>query len=110
MKSNQFWAAVSKALAAATVMLIVSLLLAPGASAADKYKILHRFTGRTDGGNPQESVILDTAGNLYGTTTQGGASGNGTVFKLTTTPTEPGRKACSIASPAAAMAPVRLVG
>jgi uncharacterized repeat protein (TIGR03803 family) len=33
-------------------------------------------------------LIADSAGNLYGTTTQGGASGNGVVFKLSPGGTE----------------------
>jgi uncharacterized repeat protein (TIGR03803 family) len=46
-----------------------------------QYTVLHTFTG-TDGATPRASLILDPAGNLYGTTSDGGASGVGTVFKL----------------------------
>jgi uncharacterized repeat protein (TIGR03803 family) len=35
-----------------------------------------------DGEFPSAGLILDGGGNLYGTTTQGGASGDGTVFEL----------------------------
>jgi uncharacterized repeat protein (TIGR03803 family) len=35
-----------------------------------------------DGGNPYAGVIRDAAGNLYGTTSGGGASNQGTVYKL----------------------------
>jgi uncharacterized repeat protein (TIGR03803 family) len=45
--------------------------------------VLHNFAGGIDGSNPQGSLIRDKAGNLYGTTTAGGASGIGTVFKVT---------------------------
>jgi uncharacterized repeat protein (TIGR03803 family) len=37
----------------------------------------------TDGQNPQSSLIMDAVGNLYGTTIQGGAYSDGTVFELT---------------------------
>ena len=47
-----------------------------------KEKVLHVFSGGTDGGSPVAGLTIDTAGNLYGTTTAGGSSGNGTVFKL----------------------------
>ncbi len=47
--------------------------------------ILHSYTNFTasDGAEPAAAMIMDGAGNLYGTTNQGGASGYGTVFKLT---------------------------
>ena len=45
--------------------------------------VLHSFAGGTDGANPQSSLVMDAAGDLYGTTNGGGASGAGTVFKLT---------------------------
>ena len=46
-------------------------------------KILYSFGATTsDGVNPSSSLIMDLAGNLYGTTLAGGASGFGTVFEL----------------------------
>jgi uncharacterized repeat protein (TIGR03803 family) len=50
--------------------------------------ILHSFTGGTDGGFPYAGLVRDTAGNLYGTTQSGGASGWGVVFKLDASGTE----------------------
>lgn len=35
-----------------------------------------------DGKNPLSGVTMDSMGNLYGTTVNGGASGNGSVYKL----------------------------
>lgn len=45
--------------------------------------VLHNFAGFGDGANPEAGLIMDGAGNLYGTTLNGGAHGFGTVFKLT---------------------------
>ena len=44
--------------------------------------VLYSFAGGADGANPFGSLIRDEAGNLYGTTTAGGPSGQGTVFKV----------------------------
>lgn len=44
--------------------------------------ILYTFTGGADGANPWGGLVRDTAGNLYGTTFQGGI-GFGVVFKIT---------------------------
>ena len=44
--------------------------------------ILHRFTGGADGIHPFGDVAFDATGNLYGTTTIGGAYRWGTIFLL----------------------------
>lgn len=48
---------------------------------AQTYTVIHNFTGAGDGSNPYAALIIDRAGNLYGTTLLGGL-GYGTVFKL----------------------------
>jgi uncharacterized repeat protein (TIGR03803 family) len=48
--------------------------------------ILYSFTGGADGGAPKAGLIEGKDGNLYGTCPQGGADGNGGVFKLTMPP------------------------
>jgi uncharacterized repeat protein (TIGR03803 family) len=44
--------------------------------------VLYSFTGGADGSQPLGRLIRDAKGSLYGTTSLGGASGQGTVFKL----------------------------
>jgi len=45
--------------------------------------VIHNFTGfPKDGSNPHGTPVLDKAGNLYGTTHNGGAKDLGTVYKL----------------------------
>jgi uncharacterized repeat protein (TIGR03803 family) len=52
---------------------------------AGKESVLYSFTGGTDGAAPITALVLDPAGNLYGTTDSGGSGcffGCGVVFKL----------------------------
>jgi uncharacterized repeat protein (TIGR03803 family) len=44
--------------------------------------VMHSFGSGTDGSGPEGSLIIDSAGNLYGTTFAGGTAGVGTVFKI----------------------------
>jgi uncharacterized repeat protein (TIGR03803 family) len=70
-----------EAASAALMMVIVALLLAPGAWAQGKFKTLHKFT-ESEGVYPDWIPTFDTAGNLYGAACHGGAHGYGVVFKL----------------------------
>jgi uncharacterized repeat protein (TIGR03803 family) len=45
--------------------------------------VIYRFSGGADGGGPRSSLIIDSEGNLFGTTYGGGVYGQGTVFELT---------------------------
>jgi uncharacterized repeat protein (TIGR03803 family) len=56
-------------------------LVAADADAEDQ---LASFTGTPTGAKPYAGVVLDTHGNIYGTTYEGGTYGFGTVFKLDT--------------------------
>jgi hypothetical protein len=56
--------------------------LAPGHDGKWKYTVLHRFTG-PDGAIPDGGLILDSQGNLYGTTELGGTGTLGVVFEIT---------------------------
>ena len=44
--------------------------------------IVHSFTGGTDGAVPIAGLTLGPNGVFYGTASQGGSSGNGTVFSI----------------------------
>jgi len=55
-------------------------------SATGTETVLYSFTGGADGGYPSGGVIMDAAGDLYGTTQYGGSHENeGVVYKLTQT-------------------------
>jgi uncharacterized repeat protein (TIGR03803 family) len=50
-----------------------------------KETILYRFKGVSDGMDPRAGLVMDSAGNLYGTTAMGGIDslfGQGTVFEI----------------------------
>jgi uncharacterized repeat protein (TIGR03803 family) len=44
--------------------------------------VLHNFVGGTDGTTPTGGLLEDKAGNFYGTTSQGGTSNAGVLFKI----------------------------
>jgi len=48
------------------------------------YKSLYSFKGVPDGATPYAGGLIDVNGTLYGTTRLGGATGIGTVFKVST--------------------------
>ena len=61
--------------------------MTPNGSGGWTEKKLHNFGNGTDGANPQDDLIFDAAGNLYGTTGEGGSNacggpGCGTAFEL----------------------------
>lgn len=45
--------------------------------------VLYSFAGGNDPAGSDANLLLDSAGNLYGTSFTGGTYGAGTVFKLT---------------------------
>ena len=74
--------------------IIVVILVASALATSPTETVLYRFQGGTDGDFPLNSpLVVDHAGNLYGTTPGGGdtncTSGCGTVFQLSP-PAQPG--------------------
>jgi uncharacterized repeat protein (TIGR03803 family) len=60
--------------------------LSPASDGTWTEKILHRFGAKVgDGIYPTAGVVLDTAGNLYGTTYWGGSQGQGIAYELSPT-------------------------
>lgn len=61
--------------------------LSPGSNRAWTFKTIHTFGKYVDGHTPEGSLTIDSSGNLYGTTRNGGARGSGTVFEVSPTAT-----------------------
>jgi len=59
-------------------------------------QVLYQFAGTPDGGQVYGPLAGDSAGNLYGTTSQGGLYGKGSVWKLDAS----ARRPCCTASTA----------
>jgi uncharacterized repeat protein (TIGR03803 family) len=53
-----------------------------------KETVLHAFAGLSDGENPGAGVIADPAGNLYGTTENGGSANLGVVYRVSASGSE----------------------
>jgi len=69
--------------------LVVTVALTASVAAKTKERVLYRFTGGIDGADPSSILLMDAAGNLYGTTLFGGnlsqcnnGGGCGVVFEL----------------------------
>ena len=61
----------------------VAFELARGTGGSWTESILQDFGSGTNGSTPNSTMILDAAGNLYGTTSGGGTNFQGVAFKLT---------------------------
>ena len=58
-------------------------MLATAAWAASTTRLIYSFAGNGDGEYTDTELVMDSAGNLYGTSVQGGTYGGGTVFQVT---------------------------
>jgi uncharacterized repeat protein (TIGR03803 family) len=67
---------------AALVTVIAAMTLATAQpAAAQTYTVLHDFTGGVDGAFPHQ-MTLGSDGNFYGTSTWGGANGQGNIYRM----------------------------
>jgi uncharacterized repeat protein (TIGR03803 family) len=70
-------------------LVLVSWLTVCQSARAQTFSVMYTFQGGSDGANPVAGLVRDSAGNLYGTTENGGGSGGyGTVFKVSKKGTE----------------------
>ena len=69
-----------KAANAATFLLLA--LIAPTMAPAQTYTVLYTIHGNQYAAGPLWGVLQDPEGNLYGTTSGGGETGLGTIFKI----------------------------
>jgi uncharacterized repeat protein (TIGR03803 family) len=64
-------------------LVFLPALLLSGSARGQTFTVLYTFSSAAEGQQPDASLILDSADNLYGTTQYGGTGGGfGTVFKL----------------------------
>jgi len=64
-------------------LLVALLFVFSVASFASTSQVVYSLAGDEDGEYPDTDLIIDSAGNIYGTSVLGGDFGTGTVFQLT---------------------------
>jgi uncharacterized repeat protein (TIGR03803 family) len=90
---TNYWGGAAPACPAADCGVV--FMLTPSVKGPWQERVLHAFTNGVDGGNPGSNVTFDAAGNIYGTTSEGGHTtlcsnmGCGTIYKLEPTKTGP---------------------
>ena len=89
--STRLTPATGGAFTLAALSALLMIVIIPARAGAQTETVLYSFCaqpGCMDGTHPQAGLVLDTAGNLYGTTNDGGANGKGTVFEVSGSGTE----------------------
>jgi uncharacterized repeat protein (TIGR03803 family) len=78
MASERIW---NSMIRGQNILLLVALFCG-AARAASTPQLIYSFGGGADGEYTDTELVIDRAGNLYGTSVQGGTLGGGTVFQL----------------------------
>src|SRR5271167_4961767 len=68
--------------ARAAVAILAAMVFVTAPCAAQQEAVLHSFGNDTDGRYADSGLIIDSSGNLFGTTGTGGVYDLGTVFEL----------------------------
>jgi uncharacterized repeat protein (TIGR03803 family) len=66
---------------------VIAAPLAEAQTITTEHSFTSNLSGNGDGGIPMAGLVKDSSGNFWGTTSTGGTSQDGTVFKITTTGT-----------------------
>ena len=78
-RQNRDWTQVSSSRVASVVLALTLVLGLAGvvteSAQAQTFTVLYTFTGGVDGADPITALTRDAAGNLYGTTSDGGPFG-----------------------------------
>jgi uncharacterized repeat protein (TIGR03803 family) len=82
MHTRTFSPLIANALTTIMALTFVGATIAAPSAQAQTFTTVYGFTGSTDGANPYAGLIRDDKGNMYGVAGGGGASGNGTVWKV----------------------------
>src|SRR5664279_183273 len=61
---------------------VMIAVLESAALASSSPQVIYSFAGENDGEYTDTDLVVDSSGNLYGTSVQGGAFGGGTIFEL----------------------------
>ena len=84
--------------------IVQTLILSTSAQSGVVFTNLYSFTGGNDGAIPTAALVQGSDGNFYGTTSNGGTNGAGTVFEISSngaltlsgTPAAPGTYSLTI--------------
>ena len=82
MRSTQFLHSRFSQFIRSILAIVAPVALLLSAASASSTKVVYSFAGGGDGEYLDTDLVMDGAGNIYGSTVQGGDFGSGTVFQL----------------------------